>query len=173
MMYSLAPASMAFWMCSISFSVVQNTTIGTSPPGVALSALRNSMPSITGMFQSSSTPSGILRLQASRASLPSAASSISNSSSWSIFRATKRMTLESSTTRQVFMALFGLFPNIESRSAFKLGCGRRDEMYKLNQCCILSGLFSTPDHVRPGPRRQRKPAFLTRRFSLGNGKPTA
>jgi hypothetical protein len=39
---------------------------------------------------------------ASKASFPSAASSVLNSNSWSIFRATMRMTLESSTIRQVF-----------------------------------------------------------------------
>ena len=32
MMYSLAPALMASWMCAISFSVVQKTTFGASPP---------------------------------------------------------------------------------------------------------------------------------------------
>src|SRR5690606_29208850 len=63
MMYSFAPAASASWMCWRSFSVVQNTTATRSPPGSARSSLRNSMPSMTGMFQSSNTPSGSLDLQ--------------------------------------------------------------------------------------------------------------
>src|ERR1043166_5890095 len=42
MMYSLAPAWSARAMCTTSFSVVQNTTLGASPPGSRRSALRNS-----------------------------------------------------------------------------------------------------------------------------------
>src|SRR5215469_4861858 len=58
---------------------------------------------MTGMFQSSSTASGILRLQASNAFSPSSASMIWKSSPSRIRRATFRMTLESSTTRHVLM----------------------------------------------------------------------
>src|SRR5690348_5020795 len=58
---------------------------------------------MTGMFQSSSTASGISRLQASSAFSPSSASVIWKSSPSRILRATLRMTLESSTTRQVFI----------------------------------------------------------------------
>src|SRR4051812_9356119 len=55
------------------------------------------------MFQSSSTASGILPRQLSSACSPSSASAISNSSPSRMRRATFRMTLESSTTRQVFI----------------------------------------------------------------------
>src|SRR3954447_17912164 len=57
-----------------------------------------------GMFQSSSTASGILSRQHSRACSPSSASAISNSSPSRMRRATFRMTLESSTTKQFFIA---------------------------------------------------------------------
>src|SRR5215475_894631 len=56
------------------------------------------------MFQSSRIASGILPRQASSACSPSSASAISNSSPSRIRRATLRMTLESSTTKQVFIA---------------------------------------------------------------------
>src|SRR5204863_1529088 len=56
------------------------------------------------MFQSSSTASGMRPRQASSACSPASASEISNSSPSRIRRATLRMTLESSTTRQVFIA---------------------------------------------------------------------
>src|SRR6266704_5809239 len=56
------------------------------------------------MFQSSRIPSGILPRQTSSACSPSSASAISNSSPSRIRRATLRMTLESSTTKQVFIA---------------------------------------------------------------------
>src|SRR3954470_7532537 len=55
------------------------------------------------MFQSSRTASGKPRLQASSAFSPSSASRIWNSMPSRIRRATLRMTLESSTTRQVFI----------------------------------------------------------------------
>ena len=42
MMYSLAPACSARAMCATSFSVVQNTTFGTSPPGMRRRLPRNS-----------------------------------------------------------------------------------------------------------------------------------
>src|SRR3954466_11185703 len=56
------------------------------------------------MFQSSRTASGKPRLQASSAFSPSSASIILKSRPSRIRRATLRMTLESSTTRQVFIA---------------------------------------------------------------------
>src|SRR6476619_3287209 len=59
---------------------------------------------MTGMFQSSSTASGMARLQASSAFSPSSASMIWKSRPSRIRRATLRMTLESSTTRHVLMA---------------------------------------------------------------------
>src|SRR5581483_1349448 len=55
------------------------------------------------MFQSSSTASGSCRRQASSACSPSSASTIANSRPSRIRRATFRMTLESSTTRHVFI----------------------------------------------------------------------
>src|SRR6185295_17233216 len=58
---------------------------------------------MTGMFQSSSTASGSSRLQASSAFSPSSASMIWKSRPSRIRRATLRITLESSTTRQVLM----------------------------------------------------------------------
>src|SRR5215475_3821229 len=55
------------------------------------------------MFQSSSTASGIWLRQTSSACSPSSASTIWNSSPSRMRRATLRMTLESSTTKQVFI----------------------------------------------------------------------
>src|SRR6185437_8478724 len=94
----------ASWMCWISFSVVQKTTTGLSPPAARRSCRRKSRPFITGMFQSSSTTSGIFLRQASRASLPSAASSMTKCISSRMRRATFRTTRESSTMRQDFMS---------------------------------------------------------------------
>src|SRR5215470_704560 len=56
------------------------------------------------MFQSSRTASGSWRWHSPNACSPSSASVISNSKPSRIRRATLRMTLESSTTRQVFIA---------------------------------------------------------------------
>src|SRR5436305_12930818 len=56
------------------------------------------------MFQSSSTASGNAPRHCSRACCPSSASMILKSRPSRIRRATLRMTLESSTTRQVFIA---------------------------------------------------------------------
>src|SRR3954453_22749101 len=61
---------------------------------------------MTGMFQSRRTASGISRLQTSSAFSPSSASTIWKSRPSRIRRATLRITLESSTTRHVF--IFGL-----------------------------------------------------------------
>src|SRR3954453_20891285 len=72
-MYSLAPACSARAICATSFSVVQNTTLGWSPPGMRRRLPRNSKPSITGMFQSSRIASGRRRLQACRSFSPSSA----------------------------------------------------------------------------------------------------
>src|SRR5689334_18116119 len=76
------------------------------------------------MFQSSSTASGSWRLHTSRAFSPSSASMIWKSRPSRIRRATLRMTLESSTTRQVLM----LSPYVSSLSGHlipyeKLCCG--------------------------------------------------
>src|SRR5665213_309415 len=57
------------------------------------------------MFQSSRIASGSWRLQTSSACSPSSASSILNSRPSRMRLATLRMTLESSTTKQVFMAV--------------------------------------------------------------------
>src|SRR6476620_2927777 len=59
---------------------------------------------MTGMFQSSRTASGIARLQTSSAFSPSSASTIWKSRPARMRRATFRMTLESSTTRHVFIS---------------------------------------------------------------------
>ncbi|MNT70498.1 hypothetical protein D3C72_2088950 [compost metagenome] len=82
---------------------MQNTTLGKSPPLILRKRRRNSMPFITGMFQSSRMASGILCAQASMACLPSSASVQAKCSSSRIFRATLRTTRLSSTTRQTFM----------------------------------------------------------------------
>src|SRR6185369_14752568 len=103
MTYSSAPASSAARMCAMSFSVVQNTTLGWSLCPRWRSRRRNSIPLITGMFQSSRTTSGILASQRVRASCPSPASSTSNSRVSRICLATLRITLESSTIKQLFM----------------------------------------------------------------------
>src|SRR3954453_3287878 len=63
-----------------------------------------------GMFQSSSTASGIVPRQLSRACSPSSASAISNSRPSRMRRATFRMTLESSTTKKLFIAQSLLCP---------------------------------------------------------------
>ena len=47
----------------MSFSVVQNTTLGWGASSVWRSARRNSIPLITGMFQSSRITSGIAASQ--------------------------------------------------------------------------------------------------------------
>src|SRR5258705_2934761 len=82
------------------------------------------------MFQSSRIPSGILPRQASSACSPSSASEISNSSPSRIRRATLRMTLESSTTKQVFIASSFLRPKVavathRPHSALRLVRSRR------------------------------------------------
>src|SRR5207302_1147558 len=91
-------------MWATSFSVVQNTTLGASPPGMRRRLPRNSYPSMIGMFQSSRMASGKPRLQTSRAFSPSSASTIWKSRPSRIRRATFRMTLESSTTRHVLIS---------------------------------------------------------------------
>src|SRR3546814_3816359 len=68
-----------------------------------LSASRNSIPLITGMFQSSSTTSGIAASHCVSASRPSHASETDIWSDSRMCRATFRITLESSTTRQLFI----------------------------------------------------------------------
>src|ERR1051326_602955 len=103
-------------MCARSFSVVQNTTTGVSPPAVPRSVRRKSMPFITGMFQSSRITSGICLRHASMASLPSAASSMAKCKSSSMRRATFRTTFESSTMRQDFMPRFSLAYSIDGPS---------------------------------------------------------
>jgi hypothetical protein len=84
----------------------------------ALNALRNSRPSITGMFQSSKIASGIWTVQLSTACWPSAASLVSKPSSSNIFRATIRTTFESSTISQDFISQSSTVP------AFPLGRNR-------------------------------------------------
>src|SRR5580698_1182713 len=59
---------------------------------------------MTGMFQSSRIASGKPRLQISSAFSPSSASTMWKSSPSRMRRATLRMTLESSTTRHVFIS---------------------------------------------------------------------
>src|SRR5438067_10948428 len=90
------------------FSVVQNTTLGWSPPGRRRMWPMNSKPSMTGMFQSSSTASGSFRWQISSAFEPSSASVTSNSRPSRIRRAILRTTLESSTTKHVFILVLRL-----------------------------------------------------------------
>src|SRR5579864_414208 len=92
-------------MWATSFSVVQNTTFGWSPPGMRRRLPRNSYPSITGMFQSKRMASGNPRLHTSSAFSPSSASTIWKSRPSRMRLATFRMTLESSTTKHVFMVL--------------------------------------------------------------------
>src|SRR5262245_48614734 len=112
-------------MCATSFSVVQNTTLGPSPPGKRRSERRKSYPSIFGMFQSRRMASGSLLRQASSACSPSSASTIWKSSPSRILRATLRMTLESSTTKQVFIAqphcVHAYFPFLQHPTASRRG----------------------------------------------------
>src|SRR3546814_10036923 len=61
------------------------------------------MPLITGMFQSSSTTSGIAASHCVSSSRPSHASETDIWSDSRMCRATFRITLESSTTRQLFI----------------------------------------------------------------------
>src|SRR6218665_1593141 len=88
------------------FSVVQNTTLTPPPSGIARRAVKNSIPFMTGMFQSSSTSTGISARQASSACAPSAASRHSNPKPSTIMRASFRTTELSSTIRHFFMTLF-------------------------------------------------------------------
>src|SRR6266496_3791550 len=71
---------------------------------------------MTGMFQSSRTAVGMLRLQASSAFSPSSASMIWKSRPSRIRRATFRMTLESSTTRHVL--ILGLYFHQSPKGTF-------------------------------------------------------
>src|SRR6185312_2933059 len=103
MMYSLAPALSASVMCAVSFSVVQNTTIGFSPARSRRSARRNSIPVMFGIDQSSRIISGMCARQASSAVMPSSASTVSKPRSERMRHATLRITRLSSTTRQDFM----------------------------------------------------------------------
>src|SRR2546423_7279558 len=82
------------------------------------------------MFQSSNTASGILLRQLSSACSPSSASAISNSSPSRIRRATFRMTLESSTTRQVFITT--------SLFRFRLTVKYSQQFFPLHCSCRLS-----------------------------------
>src|SRR5947208_641144 len=100
-------------MWATSFSVVQNTTLGASPPGMRRRLPRNSYPSMIGMFQSRRMASGKPRLQTSRAFSPSSASTIWKSRPSRIRRATFRMTLESSTTRHVLILSLCFFQSRE------------------------------------------------------------
>src|SRR6201999_1020452 len=71
---------------------------------------------MTGMFQSSRIASGSPRLQASNAFSPSSASVIWNSMPSRMRRATFRMTLESSTTKQLFITCYSLYVSPNRRS---------------------------------------------------------
>ena len=73
--YSSAPASIAARIWAMSFSVVQKTTLGWTARSAWRSARRNSIPLITGMFQSRRMTSGMLASQRASASRPSSASS--------------------------------------------------------------------------------------------------
>src|SRR5438046_7958322 len=85
------------------------------------------------MFQSSSTASGSPRLQTSSAFSPSSASTIWKSSPSRIRRATLRITLESSTTRHVF--IFGLL---------LLPVPYRDGSNTISLQCLLTALRRHP-----------------------------
>src|SRR6476660_521022 len=75
------------------------------------------------MFQSSRIASGNCLRQASSACSPSSASTIWNSSPSRMRRATLRMTLESSTTKQVFIvSLFVFAPEFHSRFLRTASC---------------------------------------------------
>src|SRR5476649_2607481 len=80
------------------------------------------------MFQSSRIASGSWRLQASSACSPSSASTIWNSSPSRIRRATLRMTLESSTTKHVFIVVpHSVYLQVPSYKPFRiLKASRRD-----------------------------------------------
>src|SRR5262249_22256569 len=91
------------------------TTFGWSPPGRRRMWPMNSKPSITGMFQSSSTASGNCRWQISSALEPSSASVTWNSKPSRIRRAILRTTLESSTTKHVFILVLRLRCFVGSR----------------------------------------------------------
>src|SRR5688500_15455760 len=104
--YSSAPAAIASRIWPGSYSVVQKTTLGFRPSGLARSALMNSIPLITGMFQSSRITSGMLARQWSSAVRPFSASSALMPIVSTMWRETFRMTRESSTMRQVFILSF-------------------------------------------------------------------
>src|SRR5215813_2549653 len=80
---------------------------------------------MTGMFQSSSTASGMSRLHASSACCPSSASVMPKLRPSRMRRATLRMTLESSTTRQVFIV--ALLPTHAPTCTFSLYVSSRGQ----------------------------------------------
>src|SRR3990170_1204447 len=158
MTYSSAPASRAARMCAMSFSVVQKTTLGWSEWPRWRSNFRNSIPLITGMFQSSRTTSGMLASQAVRASRPSPASSTLNSRVSRMCRATLRITLESSTIRQVFIDWFPVrfetSLNMKGNEDLKLrALPRRRRRSRRRRRPAAMGL----PRIRPRPR-ERRPA---------------
>src|SRR5882672_989856 len=75
------------------------------------------------MFQSSRMASGSPRLQTSSAFSPSSASAIWKSSPSRMRRATFRMTLESSTTRHVF--ILGLYSLLNPKTSVSIVCASR------------------------------------------------
>ena len=96
-----APAAMPRPTNSGSCSVVQNTTLGRAPPAAARNAVMNSIPVITGMFQSSRIRSGMAAWQRASASWPFSASVTRKPRLSTTRRETERMTRESSTIRQL------------------------------------------------------------------------
>ena len=100
MTYSLAPASRAAAMWSISVSVVTMTTTSEESSGFWRNCLSRSSPFISGMFQSARTSftAAFSASITSSASLPLAASQTSYPSSLKILARIIRIALESSTT---------------------------------------------------------------------------
>src|SRR5262245_9498001 len=82
------------------------------------------------MFQSSRIASGMVPRQISSACSPSSASEMSNSSPSRMRRATLRMTLESSTTRQVFISILHSRPPLKHSQDVASRRRRRSVQFK-------------------------------------------
>src|SRR5205085_6695773 len=147
-------------MCATSFSVVQKTTLGLSPPACLRSATMNSMPLITGMFQSSRIRSGIASAHLPSASSPFSASLTSKPKLSTIWRETLRITRESSTIRQLFIPGFpvGLPFEYRTKVSLALSGGRvlvpGDQSVDVEQQQGADGTFDHPGG-RAAPARSR------------------
>ena len=95
-----APARFARATSARLYSVRQKMTFGDLPPFMPLKARMNSSPSITGMWESTITASGISLRQTPKACSPSSTSDTLKARFSQIRLVTLRITLESSAIRK-------------------------------------------------------------------------